>query len=174
MSRLGITLAAVYGCLFCFAFSLGVASLEAPGGGTGFAWVVLLGFLVIAGLIGGVFLRAAVSCYNAIVGGADSPTAVPKIRVGRAMGITLIWILVDFALYVSAAITSGQADGSRAPTFTVAVLVAFLLISNLVKAGMLSAMLPTTFLRGFLVALCHMLMLWVAIFTWAEVLMFPL
>ena len=92
--------------------------------------------LALGTVIGAVFLRAACAIYNKLAGGKGSPSSVPKPLFGKAMGITFVTALVN--LVAGFELLS-------------------LPVSLLVMAGMNSALLPTTFARGFLVALCYLL-----------------
>jgi len=116
--------------------------------------------LAIATLFGGVLLRASVHCYNMLAGGPEAPAAVPEIRLGTAMGVTVVAILVYLALNVVMGdwYFGGHARRPRNHLQVVADVVPPLVIIGLVTGRMLSAVLPTTFLRGCLVALCQMLM----------------
>jgi hypothetical protein len=87
-------------------------------------------------MLGAVFLRAACALYNKLAGGKGSPSSVPEPLLGKAMGITFVTILVH-------AVAGFE--------------LLSLPVSLLVLAGMNSALLPTTFARGVLVALCYLL-----------------
>jgi hypothetical protein len=91
--------------------------------------------LVLGTVIGAVFLRPACAFYNKLAGGGGSPGSVPEPRLGKAMGITFVAALVP-----------------AVPGFELLSLP----VSLLVLAGMSSALLPTTFARGLLVALCYL------------------
>ena len=60
----------------------------------GFLCVLVVG-LLIGTLIGAIILRAAVSLFNKMAGGADSEGAVPEPEFGKAMGITFVTTLVN-------------------------------------------------------------------------------
>jgi hypothetical protein len=121
---------------------------------------LLIGAIAIGTLIGASFLRAAIALYNRMAGGAKSPSSAPEPAFGKAMEITFVTNLVQWV----GGIVIGLVIGAGAPAFrvlgqgvdVVALLVSFP-VSLLVMAGMLSAMLPTTFGRAFLVTLCYML-----------------
>jgi len=110
--------------------------------------------LAIGTAIGAIILRAAVSMYNGMAGGEG----VPEPPMGRAMGIMFVTALVNGAagfvlgMVVGGAAAAGGAQGQGA---AVTAQLASLPVGFLVMAGMLSAMLPTTFGRAILVTLCH-------------------
>ncbi len=114
--------------------------------------------LVFITFIGALFLRAGVSLYNKMVGGPNSPTAAPEPPLGKAMGITFVTALVNKVVefVVGLAIIGNSTGYPAVKGSATAQLVAFPL-SILVMASMLSALLPTTFGRGLLVALCQLL-----------------
>lgn len=111
-------------------------------------------------VIGAVFLRAACALYNQLAGGSGSPSSVPQPLQAKAMGITFVTTLVNavaglgIGLLVGA---SGAAVGAGQRGSVVIVQLLSLPVSLLVMASMSSALLPTTFVRGFLVALCYLL-----------------
>jgi hypothetical protein len=102
-------------------------------------------------LIGAVFLRAAVALYNTMAGGALSPGSVPEPAFGKALGITLVGSLVSGVVNFI-----GFATGVSKGVDLVVLLIAGP-VSLLIMAAMLSALLPTTFGRAILVALCYAL-----------------
>jgi hypothetical protein len=111
-------------------------------------------------LIGAVFLRAAIALYNAMAGGKQSPSSVPEPSFGKAMGITFVTTLVNFGVSLVVNLATGGGAAAAGPTGTGGDLVGRLagfVISLLIMATMLSAMLPTTFGRAMLVTLCYML-----------------
>ncbi len=124
-------------------------------------FLCVLVFAIPAGIvIGSVFLRAACALYNQLAGGKGSPASVPELLFGRAMGITGVTTLVNaVAGYVIGSLVgAGNAAagaGERGPAVLAQLL--SLPVSLLVMAGMNSALLPTTFSRGLLVALCYLL-----------------
>ncbi len=126
---------------------------------------IVVGLLV--GLaIGAVILRAAVSLYNRMSGGANSRNAVPSPSFGKAMGIVFLSGLVNMVLNFIAGFGIGilgvvtSADPERVKL--VATLIS-LPIGFLVTAGMLRALLPTSFGRAVLVTLCQYLILIVVV-----------
>jgi hypothetical protein len=119
----------------------------------------LLCGLLIGTVVGAVFLRAAISLYNKLVGGPGSPSIVPEPDFGKAMGITFVTSLVNgvVAFLIGMVMGAGAAGAGVQPgggLNLVAQGIAFV-VSLFVGAGMLAAMLPTTFSRGLLVILCY-------------------
>jgi hypothetical protein len=111
-------------------------------------------------VIGAVCLRAACALYNKLAGDEGSPSSVPIPLLGKAMGITFVTTLVTAVarLVIGFLVGAGSA-GAGASERDLAVIAQLLSlpVSLLVMAGMTSALLPTTFARGFLVALCYLL-----------------
>lgn len=116
--------------------------------------------LLLGTVVGAVILRAAVSLCNKFLGADDSDGGVPEPSFGKAIGITFVTTLVNFVagfmigLVIGGAAAVGGADPQAGGI--VAQLVS-LPVGFLVMAGMLTLMLPTTFGRALLVALCHFL-----------------
>jgi len=104
--------------------------------------------VAIGTLIGAVILRAACWLYNKLVGGADSPSAVPEPDFNKAVIICFVAALVQFGLGMVLGLAGVAAQ--LGPTMVNCISVP---LSFLVTAAMLSAMLPTTFPRALLVAL---------------------
>jgi hypothetical protein len=92
--------------------------------------------LALGTLIGAVFLCVACAFYNHLAGGKGSPTSVPEPLLSKAIGIIFVTGLADAVV------------GRQLLAFPVCLVV---------MAGMNSALLPTTFARGLLVALCYLL-----------------
>jgi hypothetical protein len=125
---------------------------------------VLLGALVIGVAVGtvidAVFLRAAVTLYNKLAGGASSARSVPEPALGKAMWITFATFLAQIVvggllgLGTSARPTAAGAWGRAVDGVDPLILV---VVNFLITVGMLSAKLPTTFGRAFLVTVCHLL-----------------
>jgi hypothetical protein len=116
-------------------------------------------------LIGAVFLRAAVALYNKLAGGTSSPTSVPEPALGKAMWITFATSLAQFIVssLIGLGTGAGAAAGARGQGVDmVAQLISFP-VSLLIMVEMLSARLPTTFGRAFLVTLCYMLVALLAV-----------
>jgi hypothetical protein len=119
-------------------------------------------FIAIGTLIGAVFLRAACALYNKLVGGRRAPNSVPEPLLGKAMGITLVTSVVQaiaaFALGIIVG-GAGVVGGADPRLVEVVAHLISLPLSLLVMAGMNAALLPTTFGRGILVALCYVVVL---------------
>ena len=124
----------------------------------------MLGFLAIVGslffsaLIAGVpaaiILRAAIWGDNKMTGSGDSPTAVPRPSIGKAIRISLFTL---FYIFIAAhAMKYLQITGGY-KTF-IAIFIYFL-ISVLIMVSMLRYYLPTTFKSATRVALSWALML---------------
>ncbi len=111
-------------------------------------------------IIGAVFLCAACALYNTLVGGKGSPNSVPELLFGKAMGIMFVTALVN-AVAVSAIGLLVGAGGTKAGVGErgAAILAQLLClpVSILVLARMNCVLLPTTFGRGFLVAMCYLM-----------------
>jgi hypothetical protein len=107
---------------------------------TGGALGVLVCFRVpaigLGTVLGAVLLRVACAFYNMLAGGKGSPRSVPELPLGKALAITFVTALVQAVAGLE---------------------LLSLPVSLLVLAGMSSALLPTTFARGLLVALCYLL-----------------
>lgn len=110
--------------------------LRSNGGAFGLLLCVRAFAIAFGTAIGALFLRGGCALYNELAGGKGSPSGVPEPPLGKAMGITFVTTLVHAVLGF---------ELLAAP------------ISLLVMAGMCSALLPTTFIRGLLVALCYLL-----------------
>lgn len=104
-------------------------------------------------VIGAVFLRAACTLYNALADGKGSPSGVPELPLGKAMGISFATTLVNAAARFVIVFLVGAGERSSA----VIPQLLSIPIGLLVMAGMNSALLPTTFARGFSIALCYLL-----------------
>lgn len=123
--------------------------------------------LLIGTVVGAVILRAAISLYNKMAGGAGSPSSVPEPQFGKAMGIVAVTCIVNMMVgFVIGLVVGGAAGGAGtagaggADAAKGAQLIAQSIAipaSLLVMAGMLSALLPTTFGRALLVTLCQLL-----------------
>jgi hypothetical protein len=116
--------------------------------------------VAIGTLIGAVFLRAAIALYNKMAGGASSPGSVPEPALGKAMWIifaaSLAQVVVGFLFdFVTGAGALPVGEGGKG--VNVAAELAFLPVSLLITAAVLSAKLPTTFVRAILVTLCYTL-----------------
>jgi hypothetical protein len=118
--------------------------------------------LLIGILIAAVIFRAAVSMYNSLAGGPSSPSAAPEPSFGLAMGIVFVnWLInmvISIILNVAAIGISGGAPAPGDPPNPVTILLGLISIpiSLMVMGGVVSMMLPTTFLRGLLISLCYL------------------
>jgi hypothetical protein len=122
-------------------------------------------FVAVGTLIGAVFLRAAVALYNKLAGGTSSASSVPEPALGKAMWITFATSLAQFIVssLIGLGIGAGAAAGARGQGLDmVAQLISFP-VSLLIMVEMLSARLPTTFRRAFLVTLCYLLVALLAV-----------
>jgi hypothetical protein len=108
-------------------------------------------------LIGAVFLRAAVAFYNNLAGGASSPASIPVPAFGRAWSITFAISVVQMIVGLLI-IGLFKADGAAAQERELTAELIYLPVGLLIMVQMLSARLPTTFGRAFLVTLCDMLL----------------
>jgi hypothetical protein len=131
------------------------------GAAIGVLLCALVIYVAVGTLLGAVFLRAAVALYNKLAGGASSPNSVPEPALGKAMSITFATSVAQIivGLLINGLVTGGGAAAAGARghgTDGVATLI-FFPVSLLIMAEMLSARLPTTFGRAFLVTLCDML-----------------
>ena len=111
---------------------------------------------LIAGVPAAILLRTAVWGDNKMTGGGDSPTAVPKPSIGKAIRISFFALFYIFIasylgqLVILLAMDWLQITGScRTP---IGIVTSFL-ISVLIMAGMLRYYLPTTFKPATRVAL---------------------
>ena len=109
----------------------------------------LIGF-GIALVIGAIILRAACWLFNKMAGGEGSPGSVPSPGFGKAM----LMVLVIGIIQVVAGIVMGILLANAGMGIVMLQLVSTP-ISFLVAAGMISALLPTSFSRGLGVALCQ-------------------
>jgi hypothetical protein len=125
------------------------------GGMIGGLLCVLLVGLPIGALISAVILRAACSFFNKLAG---PDRAVPEPGFGKAMGIAVVCLLVNLVASVAIGLIVGAGGGvaqaGKGATQLIANLVS-IPVSFLVMGGILTAMLPTSFQRGVLVALIH-------------------
>jgi hypothetical protein len=116
--------------------------------------------LLIGTVIGAVILRAACWLFNSMAGGDERRGGVPEPEFGRAMLITFVTFLVQtgvqmvigFVTGAGAAAAEQAKPGAGGPAQLMASLIA-LPVGFLVMAGMLTAMLPTSFPKALLVAL---------------------
>jgi hypothetical protein len=121
--------------------------------------LIVAGIFAIATLIGAFFLRAAISLYNKLAGGEGTPEGVPEPDMGKAIIITFVATLANAAAgFVVGFLLGGAAAaaGGRGPAVNFNAQLGSLPLSLLVMAAMLTAMLPTTFMRAFLVTLLYL------------------
>jgi hypothetical protein len=124
-------------------------------------------FLFLGVLIGASILCGACALYNKFVGGKRAPESVPEPDLGKAMGITFVCALVQllvgfiFGLVVNGTLTSAASGRLPLPRWKIEALTTLfsLPVGLLILSGMVSSMLPTSFPRGILVALCFYLIL---------------
>ena len=127
--------------------------------------VLAIGVLV-GTVIGAVFLRAAIALFNKIVGASGPPDGVPEPLFGRAMGITFVTSIVNavagflIGLVVGAGAQATEA-GKQSATITANLISTPL--SLLIMAGMLTAMLPTSFGKAILVTLLYLVIVVVVV-----------
>lgn len=109
----------------------------------------------LATVIGAVFLRAACTLYNKLADGTGSPSSVPELSLGKAMGISFATTLVNAVARFAIGLLVGAGGAARGPVVIAQLL--SLPVGLLVMAGLNSALLPTTFARGLSIALCYVL-----------------
>lgn len=142
--------------------------LIAQGPDAGAAGAVLVGALcglvvgvALGTLIGAVILRASCSFFNRL--GASSGSSVPEPSFGQAMLITFVTTVVNFAasfvvgMMVGVGGAAAAARGGQAAATGINLLAQAisLPITFLILAGMMAAMLPTSFGKACLVALIY-------------------
>ncbi len=113
----------------------------------------VVGVLVLGTLVGAVILRAACSLYNKM---ASQENRVPEPGFGKALGITLVTMIVNVVVgFMVGLITGGGAAAAGVGAQGAQVISALisLPVGFFVMAGMLTAMLPTSFGRALLVTL---------------------
>jgi hypothetical protein len=113
-------------------------------------------------LIGAVVLRAAVALPNKLAGGPSSSSSVPEPALGKALSITFAIAVVQ--VVVGLLITSlfrgdgAAAAGARGRGVDMVAQLLCFPVSLLIMVEMLSARLPTTLGRAFLVTICYVLL----------------
>lgn len=119
------------------------------------AFLCIMFFAIPLGtVIGAVFLREACTLYNKLADGTGSPSSVPELSLGKAMGISFATTVVNAVARFAIGLL-GAGGAARGP-----VVIAQLLsipVGLLVLAGLNTALLPTTFARGLSIALCYVL-----------------
>ena len=131
-----------------------------PSGVLGALLFVKVFAIALGTVIGAGFLCAACALYNKLAGGKGSPSSVPELLLGKAMRITFVTTLFDVVAGFVIGLLIGASSAAAGPGERGPAVVAQLLslpVSLLVMAGMNCALLPTTFTRGLLVALCYLL-----------------
>jgi hypothetical protein len=121
---------------------------------------VLVAMVAIATVVGAVILRAAVSLFNKLAGGANSPHRVPEPNFGKAMLITFVTILANQSIGIGLLLATGLgalAMGANVRSAWIATQLISTPVGMLVMSAMLARMLPTTFPRAILVMLCIVL-----------------
>jgi hypothetical protein len=120
----------------------------------------LAGLVVLNTLIGAFFLQAACALFNRLSKRYLLMSRVPEPRFGKAMGITFVTTVLGLiAGVVICGPSLGRDDAaprSRGGDTVLATEVLSLLAGILVMTAMNAKLLPTTFFRGFLVALCDL------------------
>ena len=117
--------------------------------------VCVMGFALLFGILAGaVILRAACALFNKM---ASAGNGVPAPSFGKALGITALTMIANAIAGVllgivlaGGALAAGQANN---PAVQAVPTLASIPVGLLVMAGLLTAMLPTSFGRGLLVAL---------------------
>jgi hypothetical protein len=117
-----------------------------------------LAFLVtLFTVIGAILLRGGCALYNWLARRMKSMIRVPEPSFGKAMGITFVTSLVGALVWFPlCGLLAGPDDTFAGASGRNAFILAYLIslsVSLLVTAAMNAALLPTTFTRGFLVAL---------------------
>jgi len=144
----------------------GGGTARSNGGAPGVFQCVMVFALALGTVIGAAFLRTACALYNKLAGGKGSPSSVPEPLLGKALGIIFVTTLANavagFVIGLLVGAGSAEAGASERGPAVIAQLLS-LPVSLLVMAGMSSALLPTTFARGLLVALCYLLVVLVVV-----------
>jgi hypothetical protein len=112
--------------------------------------------LVMGTLIGAIILRAAIWAFNKLAG---TDAAVPEPTFGKAMLVAFVTSFVNniagigLGFVLGASLRAAGLEGIQLQAVVQAIAMPF---GILVAGGMLSVLLPTTFMRGILVALIMM------------------
>ena len=122
-----------------------------PGALLGGMLCVLIFGVVIGTLVGAIILRAACWLFNKFAGGPQAPGAISEPSFGTAMLIVFVATLLNGLISLSLGGVVSAAGAN--PQFGQLI---GLPVSLLVLAGMTSAMLPTTFGKGLLVAVLYL------------------
>jgi hypothetical protein len=117
-------------------------------------WVVVV---AIETLVGAMILYVSIGLSNLVLGGADSLQGVPKTSLAKALGITFLTTIVSIIpCYVIGGLAREVAvimDASETAIQLTDLFVS-IAVNMFILAGMLAAMLPATFGRAALLALC--------------------
>ncbi len=114
----------------------------------------LVGFFIVL-VVGAIILRAGCWLFNKMAGGEGSPGSVPGPGFGKAILVVLVTLIVQ----VVAGIVLGAIGSLRADMGPAMINLISLPLSFLVSAGMISALLPTSFVKGLGVAVCEYIMM---------------
>jgi hypothetical protein len=145
---------------------VGGVTARRNGGAHGMFLCVLVFAIALGTVIGTAFLCAACALYNKLAGGKESPSSVPEPLLGKAMGITFVTTLANAVAGSVIGLLVGAGSAAAGDSERGSAVIAQLLtlpVSLLVMAGLNSALLPTTFARGLLVAWCCLLMVFLVI-----------
>jgi hypothetical protein len=116
--------------------------------------------LIVGSAIGSVILRTAVFLFNSITGVRSSRDEVPEPSYGEGFGIIFVMIIVNVVVGLLAGFAIGFGCGlagigaDRARVYAQIVSVP---LNILVMSGTFSSMLPTSFLRGVVIAVGYMI-----------------
>jgi hypothetical protein len=116
--------------------------------------------LIFGSAIGSVILRTAVYLFNSVTGVGNSRDAVPEPSYGEGFGIIFVTIIVNIVAGVLAglAISFGcGVAGIGADRARIYAQIVSIPLNVLVMSGTFSSMLPTSFLRGLVIAIGYMI-----------------
>jgi len=121
--------------------------------------IIIVLVITVGVLIAALILRAAVTLYNSMAGSSRTPDAIPEPSIGKAMGIIVVASLANAVAGYTIDVLMGGGGGGAAAGRPGAVNPTAQLISLpvgvLVMAGMLAAMLPTSFMRALIVTILY-------------------
>src|SRR5262245_20193806 len=121
--------------------------------------------LIVGSTLGSVILRTAIYLFNEVFGVTDSRDAVPEPTYGEGVGIIFFTMIAySVAGFVAAfAIGFGCAlAGLEQQQAGLYARIVFMPLALLVVSGMFSSMLPTSFFRALLIAVCY-IVIWILI-----------
>ncbi len=124
--------------------------------------VIAVVVIVIGMLVSVAMIMAAVKVYNAIAGGRSSKTRVPEPSFGKALAIALILFVIGlFSRFCGAAlaVSIGQATNASIAVVNVGAILINVSFYVINASALFTALLPTTFPRAILVAICNTLLL---------------